>query len=114
MATPTILIVDDNTVVRRTIVALVQELGFAVTEAASAERAQEIMETDRFDALLCDDDLGDGLSGSELLTSGLTAMPAIVALMSGQPRSSGLPRHIRYLPKPFTIVQLEDALSGAP
>lgn len=113
MATHNILVVDDNLVVRRTIVALVQELGFTVTEATSAEHAQEIMKTDRFDALLCDDDLGPGLSGSDFISSGLAAMPAIVALMSGQPRSSGLPPHIRYLPKPFTIVQLEAAISHA-
>lgn len=110
MATAKILIVDDNTMVRQTIASLVQNLGFFVIEAASIEAARTSLAGGDVDVLLCDDDLGTGLSGGDFIGRNLMLMPATVVLMSGNPKPRGLAESIRYLGKPFTIVQLETAL----
>jgi DNA-binding NtrC family response regulator len=110
MATAKILIVDDNTMVRQTIASLVRELGFFVIEAASVEAARAPLAGGDVDVLLCDEDLGTGLSGGDFIGRNLVLMPATVVLMSGNPRPHGLAESIRYLGKPFTIRQLEAAL----
>lgn len=107
MATAKLLIVDDNTIVRQTIAGLARELGLSVIEAASVDAARAPLAGGDVDVLLCDDDLGAGLSGVEFIASDLVRMPATVVLMSGNPQPNGLPEGIRYLCKPFTIRQLE-------
>ena len=110
MATAKILIVDDNTRVRQTIASLVRELGFFVIEAGSIEAARVLLAGGDVDVLLCDDDLGIGLSGRDFIGCNSARMPAIVVLMSGNPKPTDLTKSVRYLGKPFTIRQLEAAL----
>jgi DNA-binding NtrC family response regulator len=107
----TILIVDDNTIVRETIASLTREMGFTVIEAASIDGARTPLAHNDVDALLCDDDLGLGLSGAEFIGDNSSLMPTTVVLMSGKPKPEGLPGNVRYLPKPFTFRQLKTALS---
>ena len=107
MATAKLLIVDDNTLVRQTIAGVAVELGLSVIEAASVDAARAPLAGGDVDVLLCDDDLGAGLSGLEFIVSNSMQMPATVVLMSGNPKPNGLPAGIRYLCKPFTIRQLE-------
>jgi DNA-binding NtrC family response regulator len=110
MATATILIVEDNTMVRHTIADLARELGFAVIEADSVEAARAPLARGDVDVLLCDDDLGSDVSGVDFIGRNSVLMPAIVVLMSGNPKPSELSENVRYLSKPFTSLQLEAAL----
>ena len=87
-----------------------RELGFFVIEAASAEAARAPLASGDVDVLLCDDDLGAGLSGGDFISQNSGLMPATVVLMSGNSKPDGLTKSIRYLSKPFTIGQLEAAL----
>jgi CheY-like chemotaxis protein len=111
MATAKLLIVDDNTMVRQMIAALARELGLSVIEAASVDAARAPLAEGDVDVLLCDDDLGAGVSGVQFIASNPLQMPATVVLMSGNPKPDRLPEGIRYLCKPFTIRQLEVELS---
>lgn len=61
-----ILVVDDEKSVRTVLCEVLQEDGFAVTEAANAEQALEIMQTARF-ALVITDIVMPGMTGIELL-----------------------------------------------
>jgi CheY-like chemotaxis protein len=110
VATPKALIIDDNSIVRHTIVTLVQELGFIAIGAPSAESARALLGNDEFDVLLCDENLGAGLTGTQFMSTDPASLPAILVLMSGEARPPGLPTNVRYLDKPFTITQLEEAL----
>ncbi|MET3828327.1 MULTISPECIES: response regulator [Sphingomonas] len=110
MASGKLLIVDDNALVRQMIASLARELGLSVIEAASIDAAQAPLADGDIDMLLCDDDLGTGVSGVQFIASNPLQMPATVVLMSGNPKPNGLPEGIRYLCKPFTIGQLEGEL----
>ena len=110
MAKPKVLIVDDNALVRRMIAHLLSEMAFTVVEANSAEAARAPLANDNFDVLLCDDDLGAGLSGSSFIAGEATLMPPTVVLMSGKPRPNGLLDSTHYLGKPFTLAQLSAVL----
>jgi DNA-binding NtrC family response regulator len=105
------LIIDDNAIVRRTIVNLVAELGFAATGVPSIEAARTLLGRDVFDIVLCDEHLGVGQTGTEFLSTDQAALPVTLILMSGEPRPTGLPAYVDYLAKPFTITQLEQALT---
>ncbi|WP_081469591.1 response regulator [Sphingomonas sp. PAMC 26617] len=107
MATAKLLIVDDNAIVRQMIACLARELGMSVIEAASVDAARAWLASGDVDVLLCDGDLGAGLSGVEFIVSDTMQMPATIVLMSGNPKPNGLQEGIRYLCKPFTIRQLE-------
>uniref|UniRef100_UPI0035C992A0 response regulator n=1 Tax=uncultured Sphingomonas sp. TaxID=158754 RepID=UPI0035C992A0 len=111
MATTKILILDDNPVVLRTIATLARELDFWVAEATSIEAACNYLNAGTIDVLLCDDDLGSGLSGIDFILGELVKMPQTIVLMSGRPRPPELPETIRYLAKPFTILQLQMAVA---
>ena len=90
MASAKLLIVDDNALVRQMIASLARELGLSVVEAASIDAARVPLAGGDVDVLLCDDDLGAGLSGVEFIASGSAKMPATVVLMSGNPKPDGL------------------------
>ena len=105
-----LLILDDSSIVRHTISALAIELGLTVIEAASAEAARILFAAGDIDILLSDDDLGAGLSGTDLIKSRLPKPPSIMVLMSGNPIPDDLPEGVRFLSKPFTIGELEVAL----
>jgi DNA-binding NtrC family response regulator len=113
VATANVLIIDDNVIVRQTVVNLVDELGYAAIGVSSAETAQTLLECETFYAVVCDEELGIGLTGTEFLSIEATALPAVLILMSGNPRPPSLPAHVVYLPKPFRISQLEEALTPA-
>ncbi len=100
---PTVLIVEDEELVRMTVCHYLCKAGYAVREAASAEQALELCRAHRVAAVLSDAAL-PGLSGPELIHRlEQEGLQIPVALMSAYPRDVLLERHERIPPETPTI-----------
>jgi CheY-like chemotaxis protein len=104
-----VLLIDDNALALRSLSRLLSGR-FTVTSVASAEQAIVLVDGGaRFDTILCDLDLGPGLSGRDLYNHLVGRCPEQAAhflIFSGEPPSAGDPLADRYLLKPATVWDL--------
>jgi CheY-like chemotaxis protein len=112
----TVLVVDDEALVRDLVEELLVDEGYrvvAVPDAAAAEAAAAREPV--LDALVVDVVLPGGGGGAELAARVRSTHPAAgVVLVSGYAPDEGeLPADVRFLQKPFSAVQLRDALAAA-
>lgn len=121
MATPTlasVLIVDDDDMVRSAITRYLQRTGYEPVPAANGEEALERLNERRFDAMLCDIRM-PGISGIELLPQAIAKDPDIAVLMLtavGDPGSAISCLRVGavdYLVKPVELEELQHALQYA-
>lgn len=109
----TVLLVDDDTLVRRRLVMLLEALGYDVLQAASAEEALDLAERSeqRIDLLLTDVFM-PGLDGFELAVRLRRFLPGARALvMTGYAQDALLKGFVsEVLVKPFDLHELVDAL----
>jgi signal transduction histidine kinase/CheY-like chemotaxis protein len=113
----TILVVEDDAEVRKTSVAMLQDLGHQILIARNAaealalvkEASAPIRASDPIDILFTDVVMPGGMSGIELANQAATVSPALEVLIT-----TGYPGHVELLrnefavlPKPFTRVDLE-------
>lgn len=110
MTRRTLLIVEDDDLIRGMIADIATDFGYAVTSVGSCELALDHLSKTSVDVLLSDQSLGSGMNGVELISQRLIRLPGVVILMSGDPLPKRVPIGTRYLSKPFTIKALEDAL----
>jgi CheY-like chemotaxis protein len=109
----TALLVDDEELVRLSTADMLADLGFVVTEAASAEEALDILEGGSEFDLLVTDHLMPGMTGSELVGVLRTKMPSVPALViSGYAEVTGIAPDLPRLTKPFRRADLAQALSN--
>jgi DNA-binding NtrC family response regulator len=103
---PTILVVDDETVILRMVLAIIDDLGFAETYTATdAETALELYEERRPSVVLTDVKL-PGMDGVELARLIKAEDPhSSVLLMSAHGEPDSHPGD-GFLPKPFDVDQL--------
>jgi DNA-binding NtrC family response regulator len=113
----TIVLVEDEDLVRNFISSMLQQDGFLVLRATNAEQALDICrKTPNINVVLSDIEMGFGMSGIELAKRLSDERPKIrVVLMSGAP---GLERvaaasHFRFLLKPFSPATLVELLREA-
>ena len=102
----TLLLVEDNDLVRLTMAMMLEDLGFTVAEAMTGEAALQQLEVRLdVDILVTDIDLGPGISGLQLADQVRTSRPELpVVFVTGRMATlHGRPRREReaYLPKPF-------------
>ena len=119
---PTLLIVDDEAVLARTLVKLFSRLGFEAHHAAAIGEAERIVAATPVDVVLLDLRLPDG-SGLDLLDTLLTAdadLPVIMMTAYGSVADAvhAMQRGARdYVQKPFELdeirLKVEHALRGA-
>lgn len=112
----TILVVDDDTLVRMGTAAMVEDLGHATIEAASATTALEVLSGSQTCDLVITDHAMPGMTGAELakhLKAKFPKLPVILASgyaeLSGDSDFPNMPR----LSKPFTQEQLRAAIERA-
>ena len=107
------LLVDDERNVRATTADMLEEIGFAVTEAESAEQALDLLRTDtRFDVLVSDH-LMPGMHGTQLIGIARTMYPGLRCLViSGYADVDGIAPDLPRLTKPFRSDELASALSA--
>lgn len=114
-ATPsTILVVEDDDIVRMLIVDVLQELGFSVLEADGSERAIELLEdtNQRIDLLMTDVGL-PGMDGRALAQKARELRQALPILFaSGYADTVEVEEGMAIIGKPFSIDQLRDKVKS--
>jgi CheY-like chemotaxis protein len=110
----TILVVEDDAIVRMLIVDVLEELEFQVLEAADAEIALDIIKdtAHTIDLMMTDHGL-PGMSGVDLAAKARELRPALPILFaSGYAENIGVPAGTQVIGKPFSIDQLRDKVKS--
>jgi PAS domain S-box-containing protein len=109
----TVLLVDDEELVRASTAQMLLELGYAVEEASSAEDALRRLDEGLAPDLIVTDHLMPGLTGTDLARAVRGGeRPVPVLLISGYADDAGLPPDLPRLTKPFRQAELAAALGG--
>lgn len=106
----TILVVEDDSIVRMLIIDVLEELEFNVLEADGSEQALEILEDEKQHIDLMMTDVGlPGMDGRELAMKAHVLRPVLPILFaSGYAESIEVPEGMHVIGKPFSIDQLRD------
>ena len=108
----TVLLVDDEELVRMSTADMLLELGFAVTEAASANEALGLMTAANMPQLLITDHLMPGMSGADLAREARKLSPTMpILIMSGYADVDAIAPDLPRLTKPFRSVDLAASIS---
>ena len=113
----TLLVVDDEEMIRKLIRRMVEPLGWQVLEAASASEADTLMQVQGagVSVSLVDVSLPD-INGTDLASQWVTEYAGLkVVLISGYPVESSalVPGRMFFLPKPFSRENLQEVLKAA-
>ncbi|MFN7984267.1 MAG: protoglobin domain-containing protein [Vicinamibacterales bacterium] len=112
---PLVLLVEDQAEIRQVTAVMIDAIGYRVVDTGSVEEARHLAETLRPCILVADVVLGQGTDGVHLAAQ-MSASDAQIAviLISGYSRRhldlSSLPASCQFLPKPFSMEQLEASL----
>jgi CheY-like chemotaxis protein len=106
----TILVVEDDTIVRMLIVDVLEELEFKVLEADGSEQALEILKDSNQHIDLMMTDVGlPVMDGRELANEARVLRPDLPILFaSGYAENIEVPKDMHLIGKPFSIDQLRD------
>lgn len=108
----TVLLVDDEDLVRMSTAEMLIDLGFEVLEAGSAEEALKLVRAVPTLDLLVTDHLMPGMSGTELVHEARTLKPALpVLVVSGYAEVESIAPDLPRLSKPFRNSELAAVLS---
>ncbi|MBK5477299.1 MULTISPECIES: response regulator [unclassified Pseudomonas] len=111
---PTILVVEDDAIVRMLIVDVLEELEFQVLEAADAEEALKVVKDSNnvINLMMTDVGLPD-MDGKQLATKVRELRPDLPILFaSGYADSIDVPAGMHVIGKPFSIDQLRDKVKA--
>jgi CheY-like chemotaxis protein len=107
----TVLLVDDEELVRATTASMLGELGYKVVEAASGEEALALVRDGLVLDLLVTDQLMPGLGGTDLAVRLRQASPQLpVLIVSGYADLDSLSPTFPHLSKPFRQMELAATL----
>ena len=108
----TVLLVDDEAVVRGSTADMLSDLGFDVVEAGSAEKAIIMLGQLPDLRLLVTDHLMPGMTGAKLAESFRQLRPGVpVLIITGYAEADGIPPDLRRLNKPFRQSELVAVLN---
>ena len=109
----TVLLVDDEELVRASTADMLNDLGYSVVEAASGEEALRLVKSQPGFDLIVTDHLMPGMTGTNLANVIRTANPGIsVLLVSGYAESEGVDADLPRLTKPFRKDELATSLAA--
>jgi DNA-binding response OmpR family regulator len=110
----TILVVEDDAIVRMLIVDVLEELEYTVLEAEDGEVAVKVLEDESKVIDLMMTDLGlPGMDGKELAAIACKLRPTLPVLFaSGYAESIDVPAGMHNIGKPFSIDQLRDKVKS--
>jgi CheY-like chemotaxis protein len=107
-----VLLVDDEELVRMSTADMLNDLGYEVIEASSAEEALRYLNVNTGLDLLVTDHLMPGMSGAELAREVRTIMPGLqILIISGYAEVEGIPPDLPRLTKPFRNAELAERLA---
>ncbi len=113
---PTVMVIEDNQLVREALVKTISQFGMEVYSSGSADRAIDTWRMVRPQTVVLDWELGDMLSGvdiaNQLYNEGITTR---IVFITGKSVTNlrELTSHLRvaaYLKKPFRLHELKSAL----
>lgn len=110
----TILVVEDDAIVRMLIVDVLEELEFSVLEAADAEKALAVVRNtgQKIHLMMTDVGLPD-MDGKQLAAKVRELRPALPILFaSGYAENIDVPDGMQVIAKPFSIDQLRDKVKS--
>ncbi len=113
-----ILVVDDEELVRRFLTSALKELDYTVAAAENCDKAKELLATEKFNLILCDVNL-PGMSGDEFLPFCKSNYPSTeIILITGNPGIDAAVHAVKkgafdYLPKPISIETLQNRVAAA-
>jgi CheY-like chemotaxis protein len=109
----TVLLVDDEELVRLSTADMLKDLGYTVVEASSAEQALALLRNGLEADVLVSDHLMPGMTGVDLARSAQALRPAMgVLIVSGFAETAGIPPDLPRLNKPFRQAELATMLLG--
>jgi len=110
----TILVVEDDNIVRMLIVDVLEELEYRVLEASDGEAAMAFLQKDgeTIDLMMTDKGLPD-MDGVKLAKNAAELRPSLPILFaSGYAENIDLPPGMHLIGKPFSIDQLRDKVKS--
>jgi DNA-binding response OmpR family regulator len=112
---PTVLVVEDEALVRISVAEELQDRGFAVKQAADVQQAMEILESHRIDLVFTDVNLPggpDGFSLAQWVHANKPRLPVI--LTSGDRTAIDAARGARkpFFAKPYDIAEVATRMRG--
>ncbi|MGJ4885232.1 MULTISPECIES: response regulator [unclassified Bradyrhizobium] len=110
----TVLVVEDEGLIRANAVDMIRDLGFEVIEAADADQAISLLERcDRISVVFTDVQMPGSMDGLRLVAVIRDRWPPVALLVtSGQVTPSELPSGARFLAKPYGAEQLRSHLEA--
>jgi PAS domain S-box-containing protein len=107
----TVLLVDDEDLVRASTAEMLSDLGYTVVEAPSAEVALQRLCNGLHPTLLITDHLMPGMTGTELAGAARRVQPDLpVLVISGYADVEGIAPELPRLAKPFRHIELEASI----
>lgn len=109
----TVLIVDDEPLIRMHIRQVLEDAGHEVKEASNADDALSLIADDGITVLLTDIDMPGSMDGLALARGVAARWPSIgLVVTSGRrlPRPDEMPQETRFLSKPFSEGRLIDVV----
>ena len=108
------LIVEDDLLLNRIFNDMAIEMGFSVTAADNAEAARDALSDRNYAVIVTDLELrGDHQGGLTLANEIIQVRPDVrVIIVSGHPKPTDMDPEIGFLEKPFTLAQLQGALTA--
>jgi PAS domain S-box-containing protein len=112
-AVGTVLLVDDEELVRASTADMLGDLGYAVVEAGSAEEALHLLHDGLSPDLLITDHLMPGMNGTDLARTVRAERPSIkILIVSGYADTDGIAPDLPRLVKPFRSADLAASLAA--
>jgi CheY-like chemotaxis protein len=108
-----VLLVDDEELVRASTADLLDDLGYQVIQAASADAALDRLREGAGPDILVTDHLMPGMTGAELAEAARALRPDLpILIVTGYAESGGIAADLPRLAKPFRREELAAALDA--
>jgi PAS domain S-box-containing protein len=108
-----VLLVDDEQLVRSSTAEMLSDLGYRVVEAESAEEALRKLDEEIQIDILVSDHLMPGMTGTKLVEAARRRHPGLpVLIISGYAEAEGISPELQRLTKPFRQAELAEAIQA--
>ena len=116
MSQRTVLVVDDEPMIRMVLADALEDEGFLVIEASNVLEAVAVLGNRHVDCLVTDIDMPEGLNGLDLVkfVPGFDARMIVVVVSGGRtPSEAELPICCQFIQKPYSLEAIIENLSPA-
>lgn len=115
MSQRTVLVVDDEPMIRMVLADALEDDGFVVIEASNVLEAVAVLGSQHVDCLVTDIDMPGGLNGLDLLkfVRGFDARMVVIVTSGRLPNEVELFASERFLQKPYSLEAVVEGLNAA-